>query len=736
MTCMSRAALLAGACSAAFATLATPAAAQQAAEPEPARLGVDTITVTAQRRAEDVQDVPIAITPVSAEEIQRQAIEEITDLRFTSPNVNIQKNTGLANAAQVYIRGVGQDESSLFAEVGVGIYLDGVYLGKQNGSTIDLVDVERVEILRGPQGTYYGRNTNGGAIRFISRRPELDDTRGVLDVSVGTQGRLDARGSFSAPVIEGESGFKLDVFTRNREGDFTLVNDPAPGGDAFTFDPGDDPDDPNNVERYGARASFLWDSSERDMSLYVVGDWTIDNSSAFIPTPIQRQADGSVTEPFGRRAGAMSIAPFHEYAGGGVSAELSFGTPLGEVTSITAYRSFFQDTSVDLDGPGIVDLFQELEADQFTQEIQLVGSSGALDYVLGGYYFHEEAEQLADNRFNQIFAFLFIGAPYGLNDDQQTTESYAVFGEGTWNASPQWAFTLGGRFTADEKTAERGLLDPSTLADIWRTNPQYEDENFSWRAVAEYMPSDDLMIYGSYSTGYKAGGFGGTRPVTPDVSFNTYEPEELAAWELGLRSDLLDDTLRVNATYFYSQYDALQLSVLEPTTFQFGIINADAIIQGLELEATWRPDDWLLLSGNVGANDFEYDEGSRVDPAVGVPYDQLDGKQFPDLSARLNAAIFQQTGLGELSFGGSATYSSEFFRNVANSDSITSPSVTTLDVFAALENGAWRLQLEGQNVTDEDIFLAGSAAGAAPGSFGSRYYTHGALWSLNLRLEF
>ena len=151
MTCMSRAALLAGACSAAFATLATPAAAQQAAEPEPARLGVDTITVTAQRRAEDVQDVPIAITPVSAEEIQRQAIEERTDLRFTSPTVNIQKNTGLANAAQVYIRGVGQDESSLFAEVGVGIYLDGVYLGKQNGSTIDLVDVERVEILRGPR---------------------------------------------------------------------------------------------------------------------------------------------------------------------------------------------------------------------------------------------------------------------------------------------------------------------------------------------------------------------------------------------------------------------------------------------------------------------------------------------------------------------------------------------------------------------------------------------------------
>ena len=734
MTCLLRAALFAGV---ATAALNAPSVAQEPIAPEVRRSGVDTITVTAQRREEDAQDVPIALTPVSAEEIRRQAIEEITDLRFTSPNVNIQKNTGLSNAAQVYIRGVGQDESSLFAEVGVGIYLDGVYLGKQNGSTIDLVDVERVEILRGPQGTYYGRNTNGGAIRFISRRPELEDSRGVLDLAVGTLGRLDARASWSAPIVEGESGFKVDLFTRNQEGDFTLANDPPAGGNAFTFDPGDDPEDPNNIERFGGRASFLWDSSDRDVSLYITGDWTIDNSGPFLPTPILRQPDGSVVEDFGRRAGAMSIAPFHEYAGGGLSAQLTLGTGLGELTSITAYRTFSQDTSVDLDGPGIIDLYQELDQNQFSQELQLVGSNGALDYVLGAYYFREEAEQLADNRFNALFSSI-IGQPYGLNDDEQTSTSYAVFGEGTWNAGPQWAFTLGGRFTSDEKDANRALIDPATLAEIWRTNPTYEDENFSWRAVAEYMPRDGLMLYGSYSTGYKAGGFGGTRPITPGNSFNTYEPEELGAWELGLRSDLLDDTLRFNATYFYSQYDALQLSILEPfPSFQFGIINADAIVQGLEFEATWRPNDRFLLSGNLGLNDFEYDEGDTVDPGVGVPYDELDGKQFPDTSGRINAVVFQPVAWGELSFGGSATYSSEFFRNVANSPSITSEAVTTFDVFAAIEGeSGWRLQLEGKNITDEDIFLAGTAAGAAPGSRGGRYYAPGAIWSLNLRLEY
>lgn len=733
MTCLFRTALLAGAATAAFAT---PSFAQENDAPQ-AQRGVDTITVTAQRREEDAQDVPIALTAIGADEIRRQAIEEITDLRFTSPNVNIQKNTGLSNAAQVYIRGVGQDESSLFAEVGVGIYLDGVYLGKQNGTTIDLVDVERVEILRGPQGTYYGRNTNGGAIRFISRRPELEDSRAVLDFAVGTQGRLDARASWSSPIVEGESGFKLDFFTRNQDGDFNLTNTPPAGGGAFTFEPGDDASDPNNIERFGGRAAVLWDSSERPISLYVVGDWTIDNSSPFLPTPILRLADGSVSEDFGRRAGAMSIAPFHEFAGGGLSAELKIGTDLGELTSITAYRTFFQDTSVDLDGPGIIDLYQELDQSQLSQELQLVGSNGALDYVLGAYYFREEAEQLADNRFNSLFSFI-IGQPYGLNDDEQTTTSWAVFGEGTWNLNPQWAFTLGGRYTSDEKDANRGLLDPATLADIWRTNPRYEDENFSWRAVAEWMPNDDTMIYASYSTGYKAGGFGGTRPITAGNSFNTYEPEELSNYELGLRSDLLNDTLRFNATYFYSLYDALQLSILEPfPSFQFGIINADAIVQGLEIETVWRPADFLQLSGSLGLNDFEYDEGNTIDPGVGVPYDTLSGKQFPDTSGRLNAVIFQPTQFGELSFGGSATYSSDFFRNVANSPSVTSEAVTTFDVFAAIagENG-WSVQLEGKNITDEDIFLAGTSAGAAPGSRGGRYYTNGAIWSLNLRLEY
>ncbi|KAA5804496.1 TonB-dependent receptor [Alkalicaulis satelles] len=325
-----RTVLMASAAAPAFA-FASAAYAQEdeAAAPR----GVDRVIVTAQRREADSQDVPIALTALGAGDLDRQAVEEITDLRFTAPNVNIQKNTGVANAAQVYIRGVGQDESSLFAEVGVGIYLDGVYLGKQNGTTIDLVDLERVEVLRGPQGTYYGRNTNGGAIRFISRRPELTGTRGVLDVAAGTGSRFDVRASWSSPVVEGESGFKIDIFSRNKGSDFNLLNNPAPTAGPFTYTP---QDTVNNVERYGVRGSFLWEPSAQDLSVYLIADWTIDNSGAFVPTPIQRQADGSVTEPFGRRAGEMSIAPFHEFRGGGLSGEVKFGTALGEITSITA----------------------------------------------------------------------------------------------------------------------------------------------------------------------------------------------------------------------------------------------------------------------------------------------------------------------------------------------------------------------------------------------------------------
>ncbi|MCH8490002.1 MAG: TonB-dependent receptor [Oceanicaulis sp.] len=729
MTRLFHAALMASAALPAFA-VAAHAQEDEAAAPR----GVDRVIVTAQRREADSQDVPIALTAISAAELDRQAVEEITDLRFTAPNVNIQKNTGVANAAQVYIRGVGQDESSLFAEVGVGIYLDGVYLGKQNGTTIDLVDLERVEVLRGPQGTYYGRNTNGGAIRFISRRPELTGTRGILDVAVGTLDRLDVRASWSAPIVEGESGFKIDIFSRNLGSDFDLLNNPGPTAGPFTYEP---QSTVNNVERYGARGSFLWEPSAQDLSVYIVADWTIDNSGAFVPTPIERQADGSVTEPFVRRAGNMSIAPFHEYRGGGVSGEVKFGTELGEITSITAYRTFSQNLTADLDGPGIVDLYQELDQWQFTQEVQLVGGNEQVDYVLGAYYFRENVEQLANNRFNQIFSGI-IGQPFGLNDDVQDTTSWAVFGETTFHLNDQFSFTLGGRYTSDEKTANRRLLDPNTLAPIWDVDPSFDDTNFSWRAVAQYRPNDNLMVYGSYSTGYKAGGLAGTRPITTNVAFNIYEPEELSSWEVGLRSDLFDNSLRFNATYFYSVYDALQLSVLEPATFQFGVINADAIVHGLELEGVWAPTDQFQLSGNLGTTNFRYDEGSRIDPAVGIPFDTLDGKQFPDLSARLNAVFFQPTELGEVAFGGSATHSSAFARNVGNSPAIFSDEVTTFDVFAQLTSpdGRWRLKLEGKNITDEDIFLAGNAPGAAAGSFGSRYYTYGAVWSASLRLEF
>ncbi len=736
-----RTTLLAGA-SLAAASAAAPAFAQDA--PEARTGGVESITVTAQRRAESLQDVPIAITALGEAELQRQALEEITDLRYTAPNVQIQKNTGLANGAQVYIRGVGQDESSLFAEVGVGIYVDGVYLGKQNGSTLDLVDLERVELLRGPQGTYYGRNTNGGAIRFISRRPELSGDRTMLDLAVGTQDRVDVRASYSAAVIENELGVKFDVFSRNQDGDYDLQGTPGGPVSSIAYQP---EDEVNNVERYGGRAALLW-TPNATTELYVVGDYTWDDSGTFLPTPIQRdvngtpgaspaaQADDLFPEPFGRRAGVTSIPPFHEYRGGGLSATLTLDTGIGEFKSITAFRGFNQDTSVDLDGPSILDLYQQLEQEQFTQEFQLVGEVGSIEYIGGVYYFYEDVEQLADNLFNQLFAF-FLSTPYGLNDDQQTTRSYAVFGEGTWNATDKLSLTLGGRFTSDEKEAERALLDPATRTPIWRTSPEFEDENFSFRVLGEYQFTPSIMGYASYSTGYKAGGFAGTRPLTPGNSRNTYAPEELGAYEVGVRSDLFNDTLRLNATYFYSVYDDLQLSVLEGATLQFGVINADAIVEGLEVEYTWRPNDRFQLSGNLATADFEYDEGARVDPNVGKPFNTLDGKQFPDLSTRANIAFFQPVEWGELSFGGSITYASEFPRNVGNSPEIFSDEQTTIDLFAALTSpDGWRFQIEGKNVTDEDFFLAGSSAGAADGSFGSRFYAPGAIWSASLRLEF
>lgn len=730
---------LLGASAAVVACAVGEGVAQDSGETTAQRAIVEEVLITARRREEGLQDTPLAVTAIDQEAFTQQNLNEIGDLRFTAPNVVVQKNAGLPNGAQIYIRGVGQDDSALTAEAGVGVYVDGVYLGKQNGTTLDLVELERVELLRGPQGTYYGRNTNGGAIKFVTRRPELQTPRFVADMRFGSDATVDLRGSISAPILADRLGFKLDAFVRRRESDYTLLNAPDPVT-VLNFDADDEV---NDLFRIGGRGSLLWEATP-DVTVYIAADFVADESGAFLPTPIQRAdargtpdlADDLIVEPFGRRAGETSIPPFHDYRGGGVSMQIDWSTPFGVATAISAYRGFNQDYSADLDGPGILDAYLEIEQRQFTQELQFVGEAGAFEYVVGAYLFREDAETLAENLFNRTFAF-FLNTPFGANFDNQRSTSYAVFGELSYSFLDQFTLTAGARFTRDEKTIDRTLRPFEGGDPFFAVSPDFEHNDVSPRVTAEWAPSRDVLVYASWSQGYKAGGFAGARPLTAANANATYAAEELSAYEAGLKLDLLQGRLRINPVFFYSDYKDLQLAVLDPRTLQFDIVNADARIQGIELEAEAQPTRGLRLFTVFGWTDFEYDEGSRVDPAVGVPYDQLEGKQFPEFGVRGGAVYARPTSFlnGEAQIGAFVTHTTEIFRNVANDLAIRSEPETLIDAFIAytLQDGRYRLQLQVQNLTNEDYFVAGTSPSAMEGALGGRYYAPDRQVTVNLR---
>ncbi len=371
--------------------------------------GLEEITVTARKREERLQNVPIAISAVTQVAQERFKIDSLNDLHLAFPNITVVHNTGTTNAAQVYMRGIGQDDSTFTAEQGIGLYLDGVYLGKQNGAMLDLIEFERIEVLRGPQGTLYGRNSTAGAIKFVTKRPDLDNETFVADATIGSYNRFDQRASFSTPIMPGTWAVKVDAINRRQDG---WMTDLAHGENI------------NNTDRQEGRLSSLWQPSEK-LGVYVTADYTHDGSNINVPTAITRQADGSYVPTYGPRITTRSVDNLQKYDGGGASAEISYDVNFATLKSITAYRAFWNPLRIDLDaGPTTAqDIYQRLRQNQLSEELQF-SSPGSdalpLKYTAGVYYFHEIVGMYAENIFQSTN-----------NRNKQTTDSYAVFGEGS-----------------------------------------------------------------------------------------------------------------------------------------------------------------------------------------------------------------------------------------------------------------------------------------------------------------
>ncbi|SFR89779.1 TonB-dependent receptor [Sphingomonas jatrophae] len=615
-----------------------PAAAAPPTEPA----GLADIVVTAQRRSEALQRTPLAITAITAATIETRRITDATDLNGVAPSLTSTSGPSNKGHLVVFIRGIGESEPILTADSPVSIYVDGVILGRTTGSVFELVDLERIEVLRGPQGTLYGRNTTGGAINLITKKPT--DAFGVE--LLGSYGNLNyTQGRISVDTgLLGESGLKakLSYIHRERQG---WVDDPASPDDK---DPG-----AYNIDAFRGVLAFDRGGAVRATYAYdhAVNDAIIPPSQLTAMTP-NAQAYFSRSPSVG---GTPFIAPTSERLkvlrpdrspvrdrniGHSFTAEVDLG-PDTLLRSISGWKTWKNRiVNTDLTGnsglrglvvspapPGIkpVEVFGATNTRrqrQFSQELNLIGGIGErIDYVLGGYYFREKAYELNPQFYTFVTSIPGLGLA-GINltntlDYNHTSKSYAAFGQVTYRLTDSLSVIGGLRYTKDEKKLVQTQPSVRTLKNDW--------SRVNYSATLQYQASPDLMVYGRVASGYKAGGFN-ARSVN-----DGYEPESLTAYEIGVKSQLLDRRLRVNAALFWNDLKDKQLNQFlagSGGASSIAVNAGSATLKGVELEVEAAPVDGLRLSGALGYVDRDFKSFIVRDPATNALIDVADQARF------------------------------------------------------------------------------------------------------------
>ncbi len=628
---------------------------------------LEEVTVVSQRRAENLQEVPIAVSAFSPKAIEDADIHELTDIATRVPGFTFSAFSPGQNILS--LRGVSSNDDGAGTDNSVVIFLDDVYIGRISNANFELFDLERIEVLRGPQGTLYGKNAIGGAINIISKKPS-DELQSKMKVTRGKYEELNFAGLVSGPLSGNWKG-KFSFSSRQREGwtNNVVLNKRLKDVDTQAF-----------------RAQLLWEEGDRELLLSV--DTARDDVEDMARIPVFRQAGagfyllaapnadggstGTLFESYASFCGdnnqcsANPVDGFARREAEGVSVKWKEEFSAGTLLSISAYRQNKVDWEMDSVGApidavaftaglpdghprkvttfgvtaGLLDDILD-ETNQFSQEFRWVGDLEQynLDYVLGAYYLFEDTDRSECFRWetgtgSSILVGNVVPGPGPVRADVRTldndcysqsneTNSYALFAHVTWAFSDRLSFGLGGRATYETKdfsnVSEADETVPGGAANIIAQDFSVEaDENwtdFSPKFSVDYKLTDNALIYGSVARGFKSGGFPAA-PVTQD-QFRELEPETALSYEIGAKADLFN-TLRINAAVFYAEYDDLQIqrfgsvavpgSTTAPAFGQFTTVNAgDANIKGLELEAVWVPVEGLSFNGAYSYMDSEYD---------------------------------------------------------------------------------------------------------------------------------
>ena len=706
-------------------TSLTPAEAQQAqvqqqgTEAVKENLAFEEIIVTARKRDERVQTVPVAVSVLTEQTIKQTFATDLAGISGIVPNVILDPAPGYANGAAFAIRGLSFQDPDASFEPAVGVVLDGVYLSKATAALLDMYDVKSVEILRGPQGTLFGKNTIGGLVNITTKRPSGELHAGIQG-TFGNYGRRDGKAFIEFPVGD-KVAVKISGLTKNMDGYFRNAAD--------------------NYKRIGAedtkagRLTLVFKPAD-NFDLTLIGDIVRDQGDA---AP-QKNASppGFVAALIGYPAYTDDLFTVHldglntiDSTAKGIVAEANWRLGAHTITSVTGYRQTRDDSWVDLDGDAVplFEYHRDQNIKQFSEELRVASTwNDKFDSVIGVMYFRQIYTQ-AGNQIvdcNLIFACPFP-VPVGtiplplMSLAHQTGNTYAGFAQGNYHVTPKVRITLGGRYSYEDKNIDFNPpgynFYPPAFAPFVSTGTHFN--NFTPRVGIDYQPTDKAMLYASFSTGFKAGGYNGRSNTLSGIG--PYKDEKVKSFEVGAKTDWLDGHLRANLALFYNDYSDMQVEVIVPSPVASGeetqVRNVGkSYTEGAELELMALPVHGLKLTANIGYLKAKYTEFMADVYGLGYATDNTDlklrraPKWTVDLGFNYNLPVGS---VGSLSFAGNMNYTAEYETDVLNDAFARRPGATLFNGSVAFEpdSGKFRVSVFGKNLTNKRFINNGINGG-------------------------
>ncbi|MFZ8974359.1 MAG: TonB-dependent receptor [Pseudomonadales bacterium] len=764
---------------------------------------IEELVVTARRREEGLQDAPLAVSAFTQETLDYRGVTQLDQIARFVPGLTLENNPsfgGAANSAAIYLRGVGQKEFLPTTEPGVGLYVDGVYVARSVGAILDIVDVDRLEVLRGPQGTLFGRNTIGGAISINTVKPDPGgDADGDISVAAGTDNLVRLKAAIHLPLSE-QLATRLTIASMAQDGFVQRADGVDLGNDdtvtarwTFAWQPSD---------QFSADVAFdLTRDRENGPALELIGidytDLSQLNGVVLAPPPpmafihnvtvaalgpgipcaaTDAAGNGVTSNPSapncyddryigadGSNEGTAPAFSETDLFGASVNLQYAFNDSI-TLKSITALRELDSEFARDGDHSPqrISQFYDDLQQDQFSQEFQLLGSHQQVNWIVGLYYFSEDGSN------ENILDFTVSNFRSGGAFDN---EAWAAFAQMTYDLTDQLQLSIGGRYTEEEKSFRPdqiiftnyfagisqivppgnplAALDAPFLQAGERILPfiekQINIDEFTPMMNLAFNPNDDIMLYFSYSEGFKSGGFtqrvfppvvaGFTAPPgTPDIDLiPTFAPEFVEVLELGFKTSLLDNTVRINGALFQTDYTDLQVQVFNsvaPVTQNIGTAGID----GFELEVMAAPGGGWFFESSLAFTDAGYED---IDTGITLIGENFDFERVPETTASLGVSKeFVLTNSGVLTLRADWSYRSETFNDAYNTRLLATDSFDLIDASVRWENSAadWTIVLSGRNITNEK-YLESGVYGTAFQSF-EGVYNRGRQWQLEVRKNF